>query len=201
MTGKVRAVSSCLCLSFTLAELQVLMAESRGLVEGLLRMLCVSMPGEISDPVLRRACRQNSAQGTAMMDPIAKAALLEALPVFSQVSRHEILTLTGIAAEGNAASGAQIFAETDPPALHLLISGSVSLESSEDESVLSAGPGDAVGLYQMLAGIPLLRQGRCLADTRFLRLDRDDLLDLLMQRPDLQRQLLGSLFRASHFPS
>jgi CRP-like cAMP-binding protein len=65
---------------------------------------------------------------------------------------------------------------------------------------LTAGPGDAVGLCQMLAGIPLLRQGRCLEDTRFLRVDREDLLDLLMQRPDLQRQLLGSLFRGSQFP-
>ena len=65
---------------------------------------------------------------------------------------------------------------------------------------MTAGPGDAVGLYQMLAGIPLVRQGRCLEDASFLRIDREDLLDLLMQRPDLQRQLLGSLFHGSLFP-
>lgn len=201
MTAKLSAATPCICLSFTLAELQVLMAESTGLVEGLLRMLCVSMPKEISDLVVRRAGGQSPVDGTAIIDPIAKATLLGALPVFSQVSREEMLTITGIASEVNAVSGAQIFAETDPPALHLLISGSVSLESTEDESVVTAGPGDAVGLYQMLAGIPLVRQGRCLEDARFLRVDREDLLDLLMQRPDLQRQLLGSLFRGSQFPS
>jgi ATP:ADP antiporter, AAA family len=201
MTARLSAATPCICLSFTLAELQVLMAESTGLVEGLLRMLCVSMPKEISDLVVRRAGVQSPVDGTAIIDPIAKAALLGALPVFSQVSRDEMLTLTGIAPEVNAVSGAQIFAETDPPALHLLISGSVSLESTEDESVVTAGPGDAVGLYQMLAGIPLVRQGRCLEDARFLRVDREDLLDLLMHRPDLQRQLLGSLFRGSQFPS
>jgi CRP-like cAMP-binding protein len=201
MTAKVSAVTPCICLSFTLAELQLLMAESTGLVEGLLRMLCVSMPKEISDLVLRRAGMQCPVEGKAILDPIAKATLLEALPVFSQVSREEMLALTGIASEVNAVSGAQIFAETDPPALYLLISGSISLESTEDESVVSAGSGDAAGLYQMLAGIPLVRQGRCLEDARLLRVDREDLLDLLMQRPDLQRQLLGSLFRGSHFPS
>jgi ATP:ADP antiporter, AAA family len=201
MIARVCATTPCLCLSFTFAELQLLMAESRGLVEGLLRMLCVSMPNEISDPVVRRAGVQSAVNGRAIIDPVAKASLLDVLPVFSQVSREEMLTLTNIAPEVNAASGAQIFTETDPPALYLLISGSVSLESTEDEPVLCAGPGDAVGLYQMLAGIPLVRQGRCREDTRFLRVDREDLLELLMQRPDLQRQLLRSLFRESQFPS
>jgi hypothetical protein len=200
MTAKVSAATACICLSFTLAELEILMTESTGLVEGLLRMLCVSMPKEISDPVVRRSGVQSPMDGTGSIDPIAKATLLEALPVFSQVSQEEMLALTGIASEINAGSGAQLFGEADPPALHLLIAGSVSLESTEDKSDVSAGPGDA-GLYQMLAGIPLIRLGRCREDTRFLRMDREDLLDLLMQRPDLQRQLLASLFRGSHFPS
>ena len=173
------------------------MADSTGLLEGLLRMLCVRMPKEISDPVVRRAGVHTPADGAVKVDAIAKAGMFEALPVFSQVSREEMLTLTGIVSEANVVSGAQIFLETDSPALHLLISGSISLESTEDGSVMTAGAGDAVGLYQMLAGIPLIRHARCLEDTRFLRVDREDLLDLLMQRPDLRRQLLGSLFRSN----
>ncbi len=202
MTAQVSAATPCICLSLTLGELQSLMAESTGLMEGLLRMLCASMPKEISDLVVRRAGVQGRAVGGAgTVDPISKATLLQALPVFSRLSRAEMLALTGIASEANALSGTQIFAETDPPALHLLISGSVSLESTDDEPAVSAGPGDAVGLYQMLTGIPLVRRGRCVEDARFLRLDREDMLDLLMQRPDLQRQLLGALFRGSHLSS
>ncbi|HET7748108.1 MAG TPA: Npt1/Npt2 family nucleotide transporter [Terriglobales bacterium] len=200
MAAKVRAATPCMCLSFSLAEWQVLMAESTGLVQGLLRMLCVSIPERIADLVVRRAGVPSRLEGTASLDPIAKATLLEALPVFSQVSREEMLALTGIASEVNAVRGDQIFTEADPPALHLLISGSISLESTDGDSAVSASPGDAVGLYQMLAGIPLVRQGRCLEDARFLRVEREDLLNLLMQRPDLQRQLLGSLFRGSQFP-
>jgi len=201
MAGAMRAATPCICLSLTLAEMQILMAESAGLVEGLLRMLCASMPKEISDPVVRGAGVPPLAGGVGIVDPIARATLLEALPVFSQVSREDMLTLAAIASEGKAASEAQIFAETDPPALHLLVSGSVSLESTEDEAAVSAAPGDAVGLYQMLAGIPLVRRARCIEDATFLRVDREDFLDLLIQRPDLQRQLLGTLFRGSHFPS
>ncbi len=164
-------------------------------------MLCASMPEEISGLIVRRTGARGPTGCAGNIDPIAKATLLETLPVFSRVSREEMLTLTGIASEANAVSGTQIFTETDPPALHLLISGSLSLESTEDEPAVSAGPGDAVGLYQMLAGIPLVRRGRCVEDARYLRMDREDLLDLLMQRPDLQRQLLGALFRGSHLPS
>jgi CRP-like cAMP-binding protein len=197
MTATVSAATPCICLSFTTEELQALMAESTGLLEGLLRMLCVRMPKEISDPVVRRAGVHSTVDSTVKVDAIAKATMLEALPVFSQASRQEMLTLAGIVSEASVVRGAQIFLETDPPALYLLISGSVSLESTEDESVITAGAGDAVGLYQMLAGIPLVRNARCLEGTRFLRVDREDLLDLLMQRPDLRRQLLGSLFRSN----
>jgi len=199
--GALSAATPCICLSLTLAEMQVLMAESSGLVEGLLRMLCSSVPKEISDPVVRGTDVQTLVAGAEILDPIRKATLLAALPVFSQVARDEMLALAAITSEGKAASEAQIFAETDPPALHLLITGSVSLESSEDEAVVSAGPGDAIGLYQMLAGIPLVRRARCLEETRFLRVDLDDFRDLMMHRPDLQRQLLGTLFRGSQFPS
>ncbi len=201
MNADLCAATPCRCLAFTLAELQVLMAESRGLVEGLLRMLCVSMPQEIADPVVRGATVPISVSRAATIDPIGKTTLLESLPAFLQVSREEMLALANIAPEISAASGTHIFTETDPPVLFVLICGGVSLESTEEEPTLSAGPGDAVGLYQTLAGIPLVREGRCLEDTRFLRLDREDLLDLLMQRPDLQRQLLGSLFRRSQLPS
>ncbi len=201
VNGALSAATPCICLSLTLAEMQVLMAESAGLVEGLLRMLCASVPKEISDPVVRRANGQTLVAGAGILDPIGKATLLEALPVFSQVAREEMLALAAIALEGKAASEARIFAETDPPAFHLLISGSVSLETAEEEAAVSAGPGDAIGLYQMLAGIPLVRWARCIEETRFLRVDRDDFRDLMMNRPDLQRQLLGTLFRGSHFPS
>ncbi len=199
MEARVSAASACVCLCLTMPELQGLMAESTGLVEGLLRTLCVSMPDAIADPVLHRAGAKTPVSRDAY-GSIAKATLLEALPVFSEVSRAEILALAAIVSEEKAAGGTQIFTETDPPALCLLISGSLSLVSSDDGSALSAGPGDVVGLYQTLAGIPLVRQGRCCEDTRFLRVRREDLLDLVMQRPELQRQLLSALFRGRQVP-
>ena len=151
--------------------------------------------------VLRRGVLHLPVDVNAVIDPITAATLLEGLPALSKVSPEEMLALTTIVSEVKAVSGTNIFAEADPPAFHLLISGSLSIASAEDDSVVSAGPGDVVGLYQMLSGKPLLHRGHCLEDTRALRVQHDDLLDLLMQRPDLQRQLLGSLFRGSHFPS
>ena len=98
MTVSISAATPCMCLSFTLAELQVLMAESRDLVEGLLRMLCVSMPKEISEPVVHRACMPSSVDATAIVNPLAKTTLLGALPVFCKVSLR-----------GNAGTGQHSF--------------------------------------------------------------------------------------------
>ena len=135
------------------------MAESTGLLEGLLRMLCANMPEEVGYPIVRGTSTLRVDAG-ARMSPMEKATLLEALPAFCQLSRAEMLSLTQIASEVSVAAGCQIFTESDPPTLHLVVSGSVSLESTDDESLLIAVAGDAIGLYQMLAGIPLVRHGR-----------------------------------------
>jgi ATP/ADP translocase/CRP-like cAMP-binding protein/HEAT repeat protein len=194
MAGAVRAASPCVCLSLTLADAQTLMAESRGLVEGLLRMLCTSMPTAISHPVTQRIGAAALEACSGNLDPVGRATLLGTLPAFSQISREEMLALSGIATERRAGVGAQIFAEMDPPALQVVVSGSISLETPEGEAAMSAKPGDAVGLYQMLAGIPLVLRAHCIEDSLLLSVDREEFLDLLTQRPDLLRQLLGRLF-------
>ncbi len=200
IAAAVRASERSICLSLTRLDVQALLAGSCGLVEGFLRMLCGYMPAEIGDPVVRGAGVSSLPAAAGSLNSIGKATLLEALPAFTGISRDEMLSIAAVTSERSAASGTQTLAETDPPALHLVVSGLFSLESSADEPVVTASAGDAVGLYQMLAGIPLVRQGRWLEDGRFLSLDREDFLDLLVQRPELLRQLLAKLFQGGHFP-
>jgi CRP-like cAMP-binding protein len=71
------------------------------------------------------------------------------------------------------------------------------------EQPLVAGPGDAVGIYETLAGGESGAIGRdplrlvvARAGTG-LRIERDDLFDLLRQYPDLLQQLFASLFRTT----
>ena len=69
--------------------------------------------------------------------------------------------------------------------------------------VTVAGPGDAVGIYETLAGGESGAIGRdplrlvvARAGTG-LRIERDDLFDLLRLYPDLLQQLFASLFRTT----
>jgi CRP-like cAMP-binding protein len=49
----------------------------------------------------------------------------------------------------------------------------------------------------MLSGIPLVRRALCGADSIILRVEREDFLDLMLQRPELARQMLANLFKLS----
>jgi hypothetical protein len=56
--------------------------------------------------------------------------------------------------------------------------------------------GDAIGVYETLAGVPLGRQARVLQNGLALKIDRDALFDLLADRPMLIQEIFGALFRA-----
>ena len=59
---------------------------------------------------------------------------------------------------------------------------------------VTARAGDVVGLFETLAGLPVGRQ-RIVHHTQALRIEREDLFDLMGQHPTLSEQLLGALFR------
>jgi CRP-like cAMP-binding protein len=128
--------------------------------------------------------------------PVEKGLILRAIPVFSDVSAGEIVGLASIATEMRLEAGSQLFGEQDPPALYALISGEILIQSERNESPLHAGASDVIGIYETLAGLPF---EHCASVTRAgfaLRIDRDDLFDLLSQRPGLLQQIFGALFRS-----
>ena len=89
--------------------------------------------------------------------------------------------------------------EADPPVVCIVLSGVLLLEAPDGSMpTLRAEPGDVVGLYDALAGTVDGAAGprRLTVAERgvALRIDRDDLFDLLGQRPDLQQQIFSALF-------
>jgi hypothetical protein len=57
-----------------------------------------------------------------------------------------------------------------------------------------AGPGDAFGIFETLAGTSIGRRVHATRDGVVLRIDRRDLIDQLGQRPMLVQQVFASLF-------
>jgi hypothetical protein len=180
------------CLTLTSEEIQALMADNCNLVPGLFRMLCRDLKaGQVVN-----ACHSpgSALPADGNLNPIEKGLVLKTIPVFSQVSPDEMIALASITAEIHLTAGSDLFTEADRPAIYALISGELSIEGSE-ESPIIAGPSHVIGIYETLAGMDFEFHAHVKKGGLALCIDREDLLDLLVQRSTLLRQVFGALFR------
>ncbi len=192
VAGAIRARTACVCLALTFQEFRDLMAGSTSLVEGFLRLLCATGTVDVGAPVVRGD--PGTALAASALAAVDKAVLLESLPPFAGISREEMLAAAAVVVPRRFAAGDRIAGEMDPPVLHVVVSGLVRLEPNGTDGSVDAAPGDAIGLYQMIAGIPLVRELRAVESSLTLVLEREDYLDLLTQRPEFLRQTLARLF-------
>jgi CRP-like cAMP-binding protein len=121
------------------------------------------------------------------------------VPIFSRVSAEEIRPLADIAQPVTMEGGASLFNESTPGAVWLLLSGEVQLNSPTGSASLSARGGDVIGSTGAMAGQPLGRTATVTRSGIALRLDREDLLLLMGERPELLRQVFAGLFRNEAF--
>jgi AAA family ATP:ADP antiporter len=193
MEESVRTTDLSVCLTLTSEEIQMLMADNSDLVPGLFQMLCGdSNAGRAvvkGDPTVRSAL-----PASGNLNSIEKGLVLKTIPIFAQVSPDEILSLASVATEMSLTAGSDLFAEGDPPSIYVLISAQLSIEGGARPPIL-AGPSDVVGIYQTLAGIAFEVHARVAQDGTALRIEREDLFDLLVQRSALLRQVFAALFR------
>jgi AAA family ATP:ADP antiporter len=193
MAESVRTTDMTVCLTLTGEEIQTLMADNGNLVPGLFHMLCRdSHAGQLVVKGHQPINSTSSADGK--FNPIEKGLVLKSIPVFSQVSPDEIFALAAIASEVRLTAGTTLFTEADRPAIFVLISGELSIEGRM-ESASVASPSDVIGVYETLAGLNFDFHARVVQGGLALRIDREDLFDLLIQRSALLRQVFGALFR------
>jgi hypothetical protein len=111
------------------------------------------------------------------------------------VSLDEAIALAAIAAETRLTAGKDLLTEDDRPAIYALISGGLSIQRAAEAPII-AGPTDVIGIYETLAGIDFGFHARVRQDGIALRIDREDLFDLFVQRPALLGQVFGALFKS-----
>jgi ATP:ADP antiporter, AAA family len=194
MAESARTAEMSVCLTLTSEEIQALLADNSDLVSGLFQML-LRNSGQAGPVVLKGyPLPQSALPANGDFNPIEKGLVLKTIPVFSLVSPDEILALASVAVEMHLTEGSDLFAEADRPAIYVLMSGELFIETSE-ESRITAGPCDAIGIYETLAGINFEFRAHVGRAGIALRIDRADLFDLLGQRSMLLRQVFGTLFR------
>ncbi len=199
MRDALRTMDGAVTLALTVEELRTLLSENTDLVIGLFTTL--AKRGEDADaPVQHTAAAADldalPADGLA---PVEKVFALQRVPAFSRVSAEEMRHLADAAQIVAMTAGSALFAASSPAAVWLLLSGEVVLVSPSGAPPVTAAGGDVIGSMSMMAGRSLGRSATVVRDGVALRLDRDDLLALTSERPELLRQLFAGLFRNEAF--
>ncbi len=201
------AVETSICLAIASEEFRVLLSDNIELAQGLFRML-LSAPSENGRPSLRQRAvhpeeRSLVTEGGEGLKPIEKVLLLQELPVFSRTTAEELFALTAIAEELPLVKDERIFGEGDQPAIHIILSGELSVEPPEGTGLgaLVVKAGDALGLDETLAGTPFGWRGNVIREGLALRIERERLFDVLADHVDLLQGLFSSLFQSEPGPS
>jgi CRP-like cAMP-binding protein len=197
----VRTLEPCVTLRLNTDQMRTLLADNTDLVRGFFRTLAGRGLTDRQGIIKGRIDAALVGSGTEPLTPIQKVLAMQRVPVFSGVSATEMRHLAAIAHQIALVPAAIVSAETDPPVVCVVLSGTVSMEAPGDETVVpsQAEPGDVTGLFEALAGQdgdagPAPRRLRATQAGTALRIDRDDLYDLLGQRPDLLQQIFTALF-------
>jgi AAA family ATP:ADP antiporter len=179
-----------------------LLADNTDLVQGFFRTLAGRGPRGGERSVMKgEAGEEIVSLAAGPLTPIQKVLALQRLSIFSKVDATEMRHLAAIAHQVELVNGAVLSGEADPPVVCVVLSGALLLDAPDGSMPpLRAESGDVVGMNEALAGTEAdgtgsVRRRLTVAEAgAALRIDRDDLFDLLGQRPELLQQIFGAAF-------
>ena len=195
MPVTIRTLGSAVTLAPTVDELRTLLADNTDLVSGLFATLAEDTTNRRASSIPRRRPRELGQLADGGLTAIDRVFALQYVPLFRRVSAEEMRHLAMVAAPVTMKEGSVLFPESAPPALWLLLTGEVVLASSTGQPPETARGGDAIGALSTMAGKSLGRTATVVKGGVALKIDREDLFDVLGERPELLRQMFASLFR------
>jgi CRP-like cAMP-binding protein len=128
-----------------------------------------------------------------MLHVLDRALALRTAPLFSALGADDLLPIAELCTELSLATGAQLFAQGElGDSLYVVVAGRVGVVRA-GARVAEIGVGECVGELAALDWEPRSATVVALEDTDLIRLERDDLFDLLGDHPELVRALAGVL--------
>ena len=202
MSHTIKTLEPCVSLRLGTDEMRTLLADNTDLVQGFFRTLAGRGPKGGAQSVIKGEAGEELVRlASGRLTPIQKVLALQRISVFSRVSATEMRHLAAIAHQVELVEGAVLSGEADPPVVCIVLSGALLLEAPDGSMpTLRAEPGDTVGMHEALSGTAAGAAGRqprrlTVAEAgAALRIDCDDLFDLLGQRTDLLQQIFRALF-------
>ena len=188
----IRTSDIAVTLALTADELRALLSDNADLVTGLFATLAEAGTSADSPVHPTGAATELQQLSTGGLSAIDKVLALQRVPIFARVSAEEMRHLANIAKVVEMADGSTVFAESAPPALWLVLSGEVALSGNPP---LKASAGDIIGSVDTMAGRSLDRSASVRKAGIALRIDHEELFDMLGERPELLRQMFAGMFK------
>jgi HEAT repeat protein len=133
--------------------------------------------------------------GDEMLSPIEKVLVLQNVDVFSEVPTDQLAALAGIARETNVMAEEDVYREDDlPDALYLVLEGSVKLHQG-DRLITMAGPLTPFGTWALFDDEPRVMTASAAEDSRLLRIDREEFIDLLSDEVRIAQGIIKTVAR------
>jgi CRP-like cAMP-binding protein len=212
----VRATDTSVALQLSYEEALGLLADNTDLVQGLFRWM-LDHPAFGTGRLVVRGTADVPREGGSIVDtgpppdaahpggalrPIDVVLALRRIPVFARSSVQARLALAAIAREERLEPNGVLVHASDAPAIRVVIEGELEAQlpgapgGEAGGSPLTICPGDALGVLETCAGVPIGANIRVTMPGRALRISHEDFFDLLGQRADLLQSLFATLFGA-----
>jgi hypothetical protein len=192
----IRAVDRAICLVLARNELLTMLSDNIALAQGLFRMLLdtpkaqrwrtIYVPPKDGAPVPR----------SRPLSALDKVLLLRQNALLARASVSQLFPVAGVTREVSLAAGDILFTPSDEPILYHLIEGEIRLDA-EGRDPIVAGPGSAIGVAEILAGVPVGRRATVTRAGHALRLDHEELFEVLADHIDLLQSLFSGLLTAN----
>jgi ATP:ADP antiporter, AAA family len=190
-------VDRAICLSLGRDDFLTMLSDNIVLAQGLFRMLLDTPKARQWRTVYTPPLQTGPAAPRSLpLQPLEKVLLLRQNPLLERATVNQLLDLATIMREVPLTSGSVLFTETDQPAVYHVLAGEVRLEADAADPIV-ASSGSTIGVSETLAGVPLGRRATVTREGQAVRLDHDELFEVLADHIDLLQGLFSGLLQAS----
>ena len=196
----VRARGPIVTVAVSRDDLLTALAGNTDLVRGLLQTIIESLSASRMPTVLTGTARGDlTGIDTDHLTQVQTLLALRQVPIFATLSSDELGQLTAVARAVPTKTGDVLADETAPPCLWVVLSGVLAAVDISDPDVRElATPGDTLSVFETLGGFHSAHDRRArrlvvVESGTALRIEQDELFDLIGQRPGLLQHLFGTL--------
>lgn len=180
-------------LALTADEFLALLSENVELAEGIFRMLISTHDLAETEPVVQGNLTVDLKQA-ANLRAIDRVMVLQSSALFTHATATQLWRLSAVAREATIPANGDVLAAGGEAAIVIVLSGVLRVEGATTHT---ADAGDAVGLYETLAGARMTAKVTAATEAVILRIDRDALFELLADHTDLLQSAFSILLRRS----